>query len=147
MTDYKVESCQIAFIADGLTIRDMRIFIKNGGGYIFFESRNNSPWSCCYRANELSNLKLDNVFTNQKLDKLWNESINNETKKFVEKTAKEIANELTEDIRNWKSDELLQLSHRTSTMERRCEIFNRIKGYKPYGKISLEEFTKLWNEN
>ena len=138
----------MGFIADDLTIRTMDVFInENGGGGMVFESKNNSPWSCCYRSGSLSNLRLDNVFMNYRLNDMWNGSIIKETRKSAEEIAKEIAEELVKDLRDWKNDKLLQLSHRTSTMEERCELFNKIKGYKPYGKISLEEFTKLWNEN
>ena len=77
MTDYRVESCQMRFICEDVTIRNMHIFIK--GGYMRFESKNNSSWSCYHRDNSLSNCKLDHIFTNDILDKLWNDSV---TKKF-----------------------------------------------------------------
>ena len=82
MFDYTVQSCRIRFTTN-LISRVMKIYIAKEyeGGHMYFESKNNSPWSCYYRANELSNFKLDNIFTNHILDKLWNESINNEAKK------------------------------------------------------------------
>ena len=84
MLDYRVGSCQICFECKGTIIRRMDIIIGNYIGcmrFERFESINNSSWVCNHRANELSNFKLDNIFTNHILDKLWNESINNETKK------------------------------------------------------------------
>ena len=78
MTDYKVESCQICFGCKDAIIRRMDIIIGNYIGsmrFERFESRNNSSWVCNHRDNTLSNCKLDHIFTNHILDKLWNDSV------------------------------------------------------------------------
>ena len=75
MTDYRVESCQIRFVCEDVTIRRMDIIIGNYIGYMKFESQDNSQWYCNHRDNSLSNLKLDHIFTKDILDKLWNDSV------------------------------------------------------------------------
>ena len=147
MTDYKVKSCQIRNEYGDFIISKMEILIANktgnGAGYMHFESENNSSWTCCHRDKSLSNFKLDHIFTNHKLNELWNESVNKVIKRYG---SIEDQNIVSEEVGRWKNTMPFKESFENLTMEERCNRFNE-SAFRLCRKVSLEEFIKLWNEN
>ena len=97
------------------------------------EYKNNSPWCC-----------RDNLLSNHQLDKVWNESLNNETKKSVSTEDDSVA---ANEVRKWKHARILQLFYNSLTIEEKYKVFNE-QFRKNVGRdIPLEEFILLWNEN